>query len=157
MQELHELHWKATNLILRYVHGTIIFGIHYETYSTLDLIRFTDFDWVSDSTDHRSTYIYSPSLGSRPICWLRKKKSSIGIYSVEVDYRGVVNITMQAMSLQNFLTELGIQFHQSIVIWCDNQSNMNFYRDPFQRHQTKHIDIHMHYIRDLVHEGIIDL
>jgi hypothetical protein len=61
------------------------------------------------------------------------------------------------MWLQHFLTELGIQFHRSIVIWCDNQSTLKFCRDPVQRQRTKHIEIHMHYIRDLVHEGIIDL
>jgi hypothetical protein len=44
MQEPHELHWKAAKRILRYVQGTITFGIHYATYSTLDLIGFTDSD-----------------------------------------------------------------------------------------------------------------
>jgi hypothetical protein len=29
MQEPHELHWKASKRILRYIHGTITFGIHY--------------------------------------------------------------------------------------------------------------------------------
>jgi hypothetical protein len=31
MQELHELHWKVAKRILRYIHGTITFGIHYAT------------------------------------------------------------------------------------------------------------------------------
>jgi hypothetical protein len=44
MQELHELHWKVANHILRYVQGTITFGIHYATKSTLDLIGFNDFE-----------------------------------------------------------------------------------------------------------------
>jgi hypothetical protein len=64
MQELHELHWKAAKHILRYVQGTITFGIHYAVDSTLDLIRFTDSDWVGDSTDHKSTSGYSLNLGS---------------------------------------------------------------------------------------------
>jgi hypothetical protein len=42
MQELHELHWKDAKCILRYVHGTITFGIHYALDSALDLIGFTD-------------------------------------------------------------------------------------------------------------------
>jgi hypothetical protein len=44
MQESHEIHWKDTKCILRYVQGTITFGIHYSTDSTLDLIRFTNSD-----------------------------------------------------------------------------------------------------------------
>jgi hypothetical protein len=157
MQEPHELHWKFAKCILRYVHGTITFGIHYARDSTLDLIGFIDFDWVGDNIDRKSTYGYSLSLSSRPICWSRKKQDAISLSSTNAKYRGVVNITIQAMWLQNFLTELGIQFHWSIVIWCDNQITLKFCRDPVQRQQTKHIDIHMHYIQDLVHEGIIDL
>jgi hypothetical protein len=157
MQEPHELHWKASKHILRYVQDTITFGIHYAIEYTLDLIKFTDSDWDGDSTDHNSTSGYSFSLGFRPICWSRKNQASISLYSVEEEYIGVVNITIQAMWLQNFLTELGIQFHWSIVIRCDNQSTLKFCRDPVQRQWVKHINIHMHYIRDLVQEGIIDL
>jgi hypothetical protein len=60
------------------------------------------------------------SLGSGPICWSSKKQAAIALSSAEAEYRGVVNITIQAMWLQHFLTELGIQFHRPIVIWCDN-------------------------------------
>jgi hypothetical protein len=75
-------------------------------------IGFTDSDWVGDSIDRKSTSGYSLSLGFRPICWLSKKQAAIALSSAEVEYRGVVNITIQAMWLQHFLTELGIQFHQ---------------------------------------------
>jgi hypothetical protein len=133
MQESHELHWKAAKCILRYVQGTITFGIHYATDSTLDLIGFTYSDWAGDSIDCKSTSGYSLSLGSGPICWSSKKQVAISLSSAEVDYRGVVNITIQAMWLQHFLTELGIQFHRPIVISCDNQSTLKFCRDPVQR------------------------
>jgi hypothetical protein len=105
---ISKLHWKDAKCILRYVQGTITFGIHYAADSTLDLIGFTDSDWVGDSIDHKSTSGYSLSLGFGPICWSRKKQVVISLSSVEEEYRGVVNITIQAMWLQHFLTELGI-------------------------------------------------
>jgi hypothetical protein len=157
MQEPHELHWKASKRILRYVQGTTGYGIHYATGCALDLMGFTDSDWVGDNTDHKSTSGYVLSLGSGPICWSSKKQSTISLSSAEVEYRGAVNVTIQALWLQNFLTELGIQFHRPTVIWCDNQSTLKFCRDPVQRQWTKHIEIHMHYIRELVHDRIIDL
>jgi hypothetical protein len=43
MQEPNELHWKDAKCILRYIQGTITFGIHYATESTLDLIGFPRF------------------------------------------------------------------------------------------------------------------
>ena len=72
-------------------------------------------------------------VGSGPIYWSSKKEADISLSSVEVEYRGVINITIQTMWLQHFLIELGIQFHQSIVILCDNQSTLKFCRDPVQR------------------------
>jgi hypothetical protein len=38
------------------------------TKSTLDIIGFTDSDWAGDNTDHKSTFSYSLSIGSKPIC-----------------------------------------------------------------------------------------
>ena len=76
---------------------------------------FTDSNWVDDNTDRKSRSGYSLSLGSGPIYWSSKKQAAIALFSDEAEYRGVVNITIQAMWLQHFLTELGIQFHQSIV------------------------------------------
>eukprot|EP00253_Pinus_taeda_P001884 PITA_01884 len=133
-------------------------GVRLEDGGTeLNLLGFTYSDWAGDSIDCKSTFGYSLSLGSSPICCSRKKQAAIALSSTEAKYRGVVNITIQALWLQHFLTELGIQFHQPIVIWCDNQSTLKFCRDPVQRLRTKHIEIHMHYIRDLVHDRVIDL
>eukprot|EP00253_Pinus_taeda_P031817 PITA_31817 len=157
MHEPHELHWNVAKCILQYVQGTITFGIHYAASTALNLLGFTDSDWAGNNIDHKSTSRYSLSLGSRPICWLTKKQDAVALSSVEAEYKGVVNLTIQALWLQHFLTELGVQFHQPIIIWSDNQSTLKFCRDPVQRQRTKHIEIHMHYIRDLVHDQVIHL
>jgi len=111
MHKPHELHWKVVKNILWYVQGTITFVIHYATDSTIDLIWLTDSNWASNNTNRKSTYGYSLSLGFRHICWSRKKQVVISLSSIKAEYRGVVNITIQAMWLENFLNELGIQFH----------------------------------------------
>jgi hypothetical protein len=108
MQEPHELHWKATKCIIWFVQGTISNGIHYAAGYELDLIGFTDFDWAGDNIVCKSTSRYTLGLGSRPICWSSKKQSVIALSLVKVEYREVVNTTIQPLWLQNFLTELGI-------------------------------------------------
>eukprot|EP00253_Pinus_taeda_P013807 PITA_13807 len=140
-----------------YRQGNITFGIHYAACTALNLLGFTDSDLAGDNIDCTSTSGYSLSLGSSPICWSSKKQAAISLSSAEAEYRGVVNITIQALWLQHFLTEFGIHFRQPIVIWCDDQSTLKFCSDPVQRQWTKHIEIHMHYIRDLVHDRVIDL
>ena len=55
MHEPHEIHWKATKRILHYVQGTKHFEIHYAASSPLELVGFTDSDWVGDSIDRKYT------------------------------------------------------------------------------------------------------
>ena len=50
MDQPHENHWRASKRILKFVQGTRTHGIFYKEKSDLDLIGFTDSDWVGDST-----------------------------------------------------------------------------------------------------------
>lgn len=63
MKEPHELHWKSTKRILRYVKGTPSFGIFYVADFPLSLIGYTDSYWVGEGTDWNSTSGYVFSFG----------------------------------------------------------------------------------------------
>eukprot|EP00253_Pinus_taeda_P035797 PITA_35797 len=97
IEEPHELHWNSAQHILRYVQGTITFGVHYIGGTALNLLGFTNSDWAGDNIDRKSTSRYSLSLGSGPICWSSKKQAAIALSSAKAEYRGVVNITIQAL------------------------------------------------------------
>jgi hypothetical protein len=60
---------------------------------------FTDSDWAGDNIDRKSTSRYVLSLGSGPIYWSSQKKFPIALSSAEAEYRGLVNITIQALSV----------------------------------------------------------
>eukprot|EP00253_Pinus_taeda_P023973 PITA_23973 len=74
--------------------GTIAFGIHYVVGTTLNLLGFTDSNWVGDSIDHKSMPGYSLNLGSGSICWLSRKQVAIALSLAKAQHRGVVNITI---------------------------------------------------------------
>ena len=67
IQTPHESHSKATKRILRYVCGTVQFGIHYISGGTPLLVGFIDSDWDDDPDDRKSTAGYVFSLGSGPV------------------------------------------------------------------------------------------
>ena len=90
-----------------------------------------------------------------PINWSSKKQSAIALSSTEAE--GVVNAATQGLWLQGILSECGFESEFSTIIYCDNQSTIQICNDPVQRQRTKHIEIHMHYIRQLVHDGTIHL
>ena len=43
------------------------------------------------------------------------------------------------------------------VLFCDNQCAIKISIDPVTRQRIKHVEIHMHYIRELVHDRTIIL
>ena len=59
--------------------------------------------------------------------------------------------------MHGILTEFGIRTSPSVDIYCDNQSTIKISNDLVHKQGTKHIEVHMHYIRELVHDKIITL
>ena len=53
MHQPHDIHLKAAKRILQYIQGTRTYGIHYVADSELELVGYTDFDWVGDSIDQK--------------------------------------------------------------------------------------------------------
>ena len=51
MQQPHDIHWKEAKRILQYIQGTRTYGIHYALDFKLELVGYTNSDWVGDSID----------------------------------------------------------------------------------------------------------
>ena len=43
------------------------------------------------------------------------------------------------------------------LLYCDNMSNIYLARNPVLHAQTKHIEVHYHFIQECVHAGYVDL
>jgi hypothetical protein len=157
MQTPHESHWKTTKRILRYVRGTIQFKIHYSSGGTPLLVGFTDSDWVEDPDDRKSTVGYVFILGSGPVTWACKKQQAIALSSAKAKYRSVVNTSQEALLLRQLLSEFGFQHQHPTNLWCDNQSAIKLAKYPIQHQRSKHIELHMHFIRKLIHDQVIEV
>eukprot|EP00253_Pinus_taeda_P035880 PITA_35880 len=157
LQNPRESHWKAAKRILRYVRGTIQFGIHYSAKATPLLVGFTDSDWAGDPDDRESTAGYVFTLGSGPITWACKKQAAISLSSAEAEYRGAVEASKEALWLRQILSEFGFEQQHPTTLWCDNQSAIQLCKDPVQHQRSKHIGLHMHFIRKLIHDHVLEV
>eukprot|EP00253_Pinus_taeda_P029311 PITA_29311 len=157
LQNPRESHWKAAKRILRYVRGTIQFGIHYSAKAAPLLVGFTDSDWAGDPDDRKSTAGYVFTLGSGPITWACKKQAAISLSSAEAEYRGAVEASKEALCLRQILSEFGFEQQHPTTLWCDNQSAIQLCKDPVQHQRSKHIELHMHFIRKLIHDHVLEV
>jgi hypothetical protein len=155
-QDPHESHWKAAKRILRYIQGTTNFGIQYSSGAS-QLVGFTDSDWAGSVDDRKSTSGFVYCLGSAPVTWSCKKQSAIALSSAEAEYRAAVLASQEVLWLRQLLTEFGIQQDHPTTLWCDNQSAIHISRNPVEHQRTKHIEIHMHFIRQLIQDGVLNL
>eukprot|EP00253_Pinus_taeda_P024169 PITA_24169 len=155
MIDLGHLHYFLGLQVLQSKEGISISQSNVEA-SPL-LVSFTDSDWASDPDDQKSTTGYVFTLGSRPITWACKKQSAISLSSIEAESHGVVEASKEDLRLRQILSEFGFQQQHTTTLWCDNQSAIQLCKDPVQHQRRKHIELHMHFIRKLIHDHVLEV
>jgi hypothetical protein len=63
MVEPRHVHWIAAKHVLRYLHGTVGYGLRNVSDGEVKLQGYTDFDWVGSAVDWKSTSRCCFSLG----------------------------------------------------------------------------------------------
>eukprot|EP00253_Pinus_taeda_P017129 PITA_17129 len=121
------------------------------------LVGFIDSDWAGDPDDQKSTTSYVFTLGSGPITWAFKKQSSISLSLVEAKYRGTIEASKEAPWLRQILSEFGFQQKHPTTLWCDNQSDIQLFKYQIQYQRNKHIELHMNFIRNLIHDHVLEV
>ncbi|GJT81199.1 ribonuclease H-like domain-containing protein [Tanacetum coccineum] len=109
MHDPREPHFSALRRILRYVSGSLDYGLQLFSSSTTDLVAYSDADWASCPTTRRSTSGYCVFLGNNLLSSPFMRQPMLSRSSAEAEYRGIAN-------------------HQ----------------------RTKHIEIDIYFVRDLV-------
>jgi len=77
MVEPRRVHWIAAKHALRYLKGTIEYGLSYDADREINLQGYIDADWAGSVTDRKSTFNCCFSLGSTVISVTRTGPESI--------------------------------------------------------------------------------
>ncbi|GJU16023.1 ribonuclease H-like domain-containing protein [Tanacetum coccineum] len=129
MHDPREPHFAALKRILRYVRGTMDFGLHLYLSTTTSLVGYTDADWAFFSHLHQF------------------------YFSAKAEYRGVANVVAETAWVRNLLRELHSPLMTATLVYCDNVSAVYIFANPVQHQRTKHIEIDIHFVRDMVTVG----
>ncbi|XP_059663402.1 secreted RxLR effector protein 161-like [Cornus florida] len=150
-------HLQAAKRILRYVKGTISYGLHYIFSSTLSITAFSDANWGGSLPDKKSTSGCCYLLGSNLVSWLSKKQDTVSLFTSEAEYIAASQAGSQLLWMHTTLADLGLHFSGPPKLYYDNQSAIAISKNPTLHWKSKHIDIKYHFLRDKVQKCLIDI
>ncbi|XP_039687863.1 secreted RxLR effector protein 161-like [Medicago truncatula] len=153
-------HFLAAKKIIRYIHGTLQYGILFpEAQETeqLSMIDYSDADWCRDKRDRRRTTSFLFMLQGAPISWSSKKQPIVALSSCEVEYVVGSSAACQANWLQNVLEQSMIKLKQPIKLLIDNKYAINLAKNHISHGKSKHIETKFHYLRDQVNKCKINI
>ncbi|XP_071695319.1 uncharacterized mitochondrial protein AtMg00810-like [Rutidosis leptorrhynchoides] len=92
MHDPREPHLHALRHIIRYLQGTLDYGLHIYKMASRHLVAYTDADWAGCPDTRRSTSGYCVYFGDNLISWSSKCQPTLSRSSAEAEYRWVANV-----------------------------------------------------------------
>ena len=148
MHDPREPHLALVKRVLRYIRGTLHYGLQLHRSSIDTLVAYSDAGWAGCPDTRRSTSGYGIFLGDNLISWSSKRQHTVSRSSVEAEYCAVANAVAETCWLRQLLAELLCPIQRAI--YCDNVIVVYLSTNPVQHQRTKHIEINLHFVRDKV-------
>jgi hypothetical protein len=153
----------AAKLVLRYLQGTLTYGIIYRP-PPMGLTGYSDADWADDINTRRSTTGYVVMLNNGPVAWKSHRQPTVALSTMEAEYMALTDATKELKWMRTFLSKLG---HSNGTaksnstpdtptdLFSDNQSAIQLARNGTSHARAKHIDIRHHFVREAIQDKII--
>ncbi|XP_038981708.1 secreted RxLR effector protein 161-like [Phoenix dactylifera] len=137
MESPRRIHWEVAKRILRYVRGTIDYGIHYARVSNSSLVGYSDSDWSGSIDDSKITSGFVFHIGSGAISWASKKQPIVALSTAEAEYISLALAGCQALWLRWILQELKHSQNERTKLFCDNSSAIALTKNPVFHGKSK--------------------
>jgi len=152
-------HWQALKWILRYIKGSIGKSLVYgevEGYqeNTVVIEGFVDSDFAGclDTRKSLTGYVFT-AFGTAISCKTSLQKV-VALSTIEVEYIALTEAIKEALWLRGIARELKRQDHV-ITVHCDNQSVIHLSKNQIYHERTKHVDVKLHFMREIIVEGAV--
>ena len=149
-------HWKALGQLLQYLKYTMNYGLHYGRYPAV-LEGYSDANWISDSTNSKSTSGYIFTIGGAAVSWRSSKQTCIARSTMESEFIALDKAGEEAEWLREFLEDIPCWEKpvSAVHIHCDSQSAIGRAQSNMYNGKSRHIRRRHKTIRHLVSTGVI--
>lgn len=152
-----EMHWIALKRILRYLKGTMPYGLLYTPHGTIEIVAFSDCDFAGDKEDRKSTSGVAIFIHDSLIVWMSKKQKCVAQSTTEAEFDAGSSATKFIIWLRTFLPELGFPQLAPTKINMDNTSAIKIAKNPELHDRVKHMGVRLHLMQDHTKKKDIEL
>ena len=158
MATLVKEHWKAVKWVLRYLKGTQGYGLVYGKSVGKDagLRGYVDSDFAGDVDKRRSLTGYLFFLDGCLVNWKASLQHVVTLSTTKAEYTTATKAVKKALWLRGLIAELGIK-QKTIEVHCDSSSAIYLSKNSTHHEKTKHIDIKLHFIINVISKGVISM
>ncbi|XP_039682861.1 secreted RxLR effector protein 161-like [Medicago truncatula] len=153
-------HLMAAKRIMRYLKGTMSYGILFPSKSSenmKELYGYTDADWCGGKNDRKSIADFVFFAGTTLVSWCSKKEVVVALSSSEAEYIASAMGACQVVWLDTLMLELKMKKENAVELFVDNKSEINLAKFPVAHVRCKHIETRYHFLRDQVTKGKLKL
>ena len=156
MERLTMEHVQAVKRILRYVAGTLDYGLHYgRAPDTARFVGYCDSDLAGDVDTSKSTTGTMFFLGDCLVSWQSLKQKVVALLSCEAEYIATTTTATQAVWLSRMLAELLGRKVDVVELKVDNKPALALAKNPVFHETSKHIRIKYYFIKDCLEDRSI--
>lgn len=148
-----EVHLQAAKRVLRYIKGTLDYGVWFNYNQDFNFHGFSDSDWGGSLDDMKSTSGYCFTLGSGMFSWSSKKQDIVAQSTAEAEFIAAAAAVNQALWLRKILVDLQMTQAEPTRVFVDNQAAIAISNNSVFHGKTKHFNIKLYFLREVQKEG----
>ena len=151
-------HWKALQYLIRYLASSASKTLVYRNLNgQAHITTFTDSDFAADPDTRHSTSGYTLLINGTAIAWSSRRQRVTTTSTAEAEYTALAAGIQELIWANQVLYTLGAPQERPLVVYSDNQAAIFMAKNPSINAATKHIDVKLHFIRDFITDGLIDV
>ena len=152
-------HWKAAKKVLRYLQGTKEHMLTYRRSNHLEVVRYSNLDFVGCVDTRKSTFGYLFLLAGGAISWKSAKQSVIAASTMEAEFVACFEATVHGLWLRNFVSGLGIvdSIAKPLRIYCDNSAAVFFSKNDKYSKGAKHMELKYFAVKEEVQKRTVSI
>ncbi|MBW0476701.1 hypothetical protein O181_016416 [Austropuccinia psidii MF-1] len=145
-------HWNVCIQVLHYLYHSKTLCLTFKNHGFHHIKTYADADWGNSPVDRRSVSGFTVSINQHLISWCSKRQQT------EAEYKSLIDATKETTWLTNLINEIQLTTSPlDPLLLNDNKRavDLAFNDANHSGFKTKHMDIKLHYIQEVLRKGIM--